>query len=99
MIAGELSGLPIRKGPEPIRARDYCSARGAQALADKIKAYWHARVAEYEALGWIDCGFVGGHHGAHSRAMKWEREEEPREPEVFAESYEAYIVGGNPRCA
>lgn len=41
----------------------------------------HARVEEYEALGWIDCGMCPGHHGVYSRRMKWEREEEPREPE------------------
>lgn len=41
----------------------------------------HARVEEYEALGWIDCGLCPGHHGVYSRRMKWERQEEVREPE------------------
>lgn len=41
----------------------------------------HHLVKAYLALGWCDCGFAPGHHGAHARVMKWEGEGEPVEPE------------------
>jgi hypothetical protein len=40
----------------------------------------HSNVKAYEALGWEDRGFSPGHHGVHSRVMKWEGEGEPIEP-------------------
>lgn len=40
----------------------------------------HDRVQAYQSLGWIDRGPSPGHHGAHSRVMRWEGEGEPIEP-------------------
>lgn len=41
----------------------------------------HYLAAVYEALGWIDRGYVPGHHGIYSRVMEWGGQGEPKEPE------------------
>jgi len=40
----------------------------------------HDAVAAYRALGWEDCGPTMGHHGVHSRMMRWNGGQ-PIEPE------------------
>lgn len=49
----------------------------------------HDLAEAYIALGWSDRGFSPGHHGAHSRVMRWEGEGEPIEPARERQAAEA----------
>ena len=45
----------------------------------------HHQVAEYEALGWVRTGHLGGcHHGEWSELMRFEGEDHPPEPQTQA---------------
>lgn len=49
----------------------------------------HSRVSAFATVGWIDRGFAPGHHGCHSRVMKWEGEGDPPDPEAMRAIAEA----------
>lgn len=41
----------------------------------------HARVPDYERLGWINTDALAGcHHGEHAELLKWPDDGEPVEP-------------------
>lgn len=41
----------------------------------------YKEVAAWEAIGWVDCGPVPGHHAIYSQRMRWDGEGEPVEPQ------------------